>query len=271
MKTIVIMVAAILATGCGTGHHESTGHHQEGDHANHGHGDHHSHSTTGELQVRPASGARAGEPVPLSLTIRGTDGKPVAEFETVHGEKVHLIIVREGLDQFAHLHPALSGSGELSVTHTFPIAGKYRLFADYRPLGGTSAVAVGSITVAGTAPDAEPLAANVPGKVHGDGLTADVALSPSPAGNAVRIQFRVHDEAGKAVADLEPYLAELGHLVFVSADATRYVHVHPVGGDRAKGMVEFDAHFPVPGHYKGWAQFKRGGRVHTVPLVTLTK
>jgi len=65
---------------------------------------------------------------------------------------------------------------------------------------------------------------------------------------------------------LEPYMGELGHLMFVSA-AGEYVHVHPAGGDAARDTVEFGAHFPGPGLYKGWGQFKRGGRVLVVPFV----
>jgi hypothetical protein len=62
-------------------------------------------------------------------------------------------------------------------------------------------------------------------------------------------------------------MGELGHLTFVGAGTGRYVHVHPAGGDAARGTVEFEAHFPEPGLYKGWGQFKRDGRVRVVPHV----
>lgn len=62
-------------------------------------------------------------------------------------------------------------------------------------------------------------------------------------------------------------MGELGHLMFVGSRSGRYVHVHPVGGDAAHGTVEFEAHFPESGLYKGWGQFKREGRVRVVPLV----
>jgi hypothetical protein len=62
-------------------------------------------------------------------------------------------------------------------------------------------------------------------------------------------------------------MGELGHLMFVGVGTGRYVHVHPGGGDAARGAVEFEAHFPEPGLYKGWGQFKRDGRVRVVPFV----
>jgi hypothetical protein len=55
--------------------------------------------------------------------------------------------------------------------------------------------------------------------------------------------------------------------VILSADATRYIHAHPITSDRDQGAVTFAAHFPAAGVYKGWAQFRRGGRLHTIPLV----
>jgi hypothetical protein len=58
-------------------------------------------------------------------------------------------------------------------------------------------------------------------------------------------------------------MGALGHLMFVSA-AGRYVHVHPAAGDAVQGTVEFEAHFPEPGVYKGWGQFKWSGRVRVI-------
>ena len=64
---------------------------------------------------------------------------------------------------------------------------------------------------------------------------------------------------------MEPYMGALGHLMFVSA-AGKYVHVHPVGEDADRGTVEFEAHFPDPGLYKGWGQFKKSGQVRVIPF-----
>jgi hypothetical protein len=63
-------------------------------------------------------------------------------------------------------------------------------------------------------------------------------------------------------------MGAMGHLVVISADAKQYVHAHPAsGGGGDKGEVAFAAHFPQPGLYKGWGQFKRAGRVAVVPFV----
>lgn len=80
---------------------------------------------------------------------------------------------------------------------------------------------------------------------------------------------------------LAPYLGAMGHLVVLSADGKEFVHSHPVGGDAMTNeghamtsggpTVAFEAHFKMPGLYKGWGQFNVGTkekeRIITAPFV----
>ena len=109
---------------------------------------------------------------------------------------------------------------------------------------------------------------DVPGTVKGDGLGARVGVSGVKAGGEGTIRFEIADQAGKPVADLQPYMGAMGHLVVISQDGKRYVHAHPEDDRKAGGnVVAFGAHFPKAGLYKGWGQFKRGGEVRVVPFV----
>jgi hypothetical protein len=195
--------------------------------------------------------------------IHAADGMMVKDFEVVHEEKVHLVIVRDGLDHFAHIHPTVDARGNLTVSHTFPVGGKYKLFADYTPSGGGHATATGSISIGGESPTAPPLVADAPGEIAADGVRATISAGPLKVGEPARVAFAVRDDEGPA--KLEPYMGALGHLMFVSA-AGKYVHVHPVAGDADGGTVEFEAHFPEPGLYKGWGQFKKSGQVRVIPF-----
>ena len=252
MNRTVLVAASLVMAGCAP---ESTDH--EGHH-------HHAPGSPAadELIVRTTPAApKAGEPVTLHLMVHTAAGDMVREFETVHERSVHLIAVRDGLDEFAHLHPDVDDRGNLTVTHTFPAAGTYRLFADYRPAGRGSAVARAEIRVDGPAVPAPPLVVNVPGRVTADGLTADVIVT--------REEFRFAlTDSGHPVPDLRPYLGGLGHLVLVSADGRRYLHAHPAGEDAARGRLAFAVHGAEPGTYKGWLQVRRADRVHTLPFVT---
>lgn len=218
-----------------------------------------------------------GEAVTLKLMIHDAGGKVVSKFEPIHEKLVHLIIVREGLDQFAHLHPVLNDDGNMTVEYAFPVAGKYHLFADHKPAGENQALAIARFEVAGEAAAAEPLVPNVPGKIApgklaSDQIHADIAVTGARAGTETGIAFTLHDAQGAPIADLQPYLGAMGHLVIVSADARDYAHAHPAEGSgsdagAAAGRVEFDAHFAKGGIYKGWGQFQRDGRILTVPFV----
>jgi len=190
----------------------------------------------------------------------------VSDFETVHEKKVHLIVVREGLDEFAHLHPEVDEPGNMTVQFIFPVAGKYFLYADHKPAGEMQATAVAKVDVPGKAPAPKKLSPNVPGTVKSENMTANVSVNGAQADG--EIVFTLMDSEGKPITDLEPYLGAMGHLVVISADGKQYVHAHPLDADKAtNNTVKFEAHFPAAGLYKGWGQFQHGGNVFTAPFV----
>ena len=236
----------------------------------HAHSSEHSSDSTLIVSTRPKP-AKSGEPTTLKLMIHEADGRMLSDFELVHEKKIHLIIVREGLDIFDHIHPKVDESGHITATHVFPVGGTYRLFADFKPHGKAQTTASASVNVAGDSPTAEPLKVNVPGNVTVNELQAEVSITPEPDNSAV-VSFELRDKEGTAITDLEPYLGAMGHLVVVSADGQRYVHAHPMhDGDSAAPIVSFEAHFPKPGLYKGWGQFQKDGAVFTIPFVVELK
>ena len=204
----------------------------------------------------------------LRLMIHGTDGSMVKDFEVIHEKQVHLIIAREDLGEFAHIHPEIDTGGNITTSFTFPTGGRYLIYADHKPAGKPQAAARAHLQVAGTAPPAQELSPNVPGEVSGDGLTARVSIERAADGDETVIAFDLVDVDGKAVSDLEPYLGAMGHLVILSANGEEYVHSHPLESkDASDGQVKFAAHFGGTGIYKGWGQFQRAGQVLTVPFV----
>ena len=223
------------------------------------------------VQTDPVHPA-AGKPTTLKLMIHGAKGAVVKDFAVVHEQKVHLIVVRDGLDQFAHLHPEVDPAGNLTVSYTFPTGGTYRLYADHQPAGGSQATARGEVKVAGDVPPAPPLTPDVPGKVAGDGLRAEVTVAGAKVGGEATIGFDLSDKAGQPIADLQPYMGAMGHLVVLSSDGKQYVHAHPAEEKVDKGhRVVFMAHFMKAGLYKGWGQFRRSGKVEVVPFVIEVK
>ena len=265
-RLITIGIAAALF-GCGTRESERDMNNHHGHHDGvraHGHEDS-QHGAHLSVSTDPADPV-AGHPVTLRMMVHDADGAMVRRFDVAHEEQVHLVIIREGLDHFAHLHPAPDAQGNLMVTHVFPAGGIYRLFADYTPTGGEHATATGQLTVGGPIPPAPALIPNGQGEIESDGLRATVSAAPLEVGAPARVAFALRSATGDPVL-LEPYMGEAGHLMFVGVEGWRYVHVHPVGANPSGGSVEFEARFPAPGVYKGWGQFRVQGRVRVVPLV----
>lgn len=209
----------------------------------------------------------AGSPTKLVLQILDDDGSPITMFDVLHEKLVHLIVVREGLDEFAHLHPEVNALGMITIEYAFPKSGKYRLFADHQPQGKTPGLSTGELVVAG---DDEPAAALVPNstqEVAVGEIKAHIAITPGDRETTVR--FHLVGATGQPVGNLQPYLGAMGHLVIISADGREYVHAHPLSEAQTApdGAVEFAAHIPKPGIYKAWGQFQRDGSVFTVPFV----
>jgi hypothetical protein len=108
---------------------------------------------------------------------------------------------------------------------------------------------------------------NAPGKVTADGLVAQVELQNAKTSESSEIRFRLTNESGQPIDNLQPYLGARGHLVVISADGKHYVHAHPTDASTAANEVVFMSHFPAAGMYKGWAQFQVSGQIRTVPFV----
>ena len=205
------------------------------------------------------------EPVELRLMLHDKSGKMLKDLEVIHEKLAHLIIVREGLDKFAHIHPKVHPDGNITIKHTFPIAGTYHLYLDYQAKGMSPATGQQTLVIAGDAAAAPALKVTAPGDVIADGLLTKVSVEASKKSAVLRFDLRNMD--GTPVNDLEPYLGAMGHLVVISNDAKEYVHAHPLPTESGASQVSFEAHFPGPGIYKAWGQFKRAGTVVTVPAV----
>lgn len=266
MKHLVILVAATFLFGCSKETDPNV--RKEDAHGAGQHGDHGSGASGAMLMVQTVPKAlKPDESSTLNLMIHDANGSMVREFDVNHDKLAHLIMVRDGLDEFAHIHPDVDGQGNLTATHIFPKAGKYRLFVDYKPKGKPAATATAVVEVPGDAPSAPPLVVTAPGKVIADGLAVEVEVQNPKAGKEVDVRFRLNDSSGNPVADLQPYLGARGHLVILSADGAKYVHAHPGESRTAANEVVFTAHFPSVGFYKGWGQFLLAGQVRTVPFV----
>lgn len=283
MRAWITIFLIVLAAGCGNRERGAppakvpaanhNGHADHGTPPKNGDSDHGGHEAMKMVPQRKLmvktepTKPQAGSPTKLALQIHDDDGTTIRRFDLLHEKLVHLIVVREGLDEFAHLHPEVDDSGKISGEYTFPKAGKYRLFADHQPRGKLPGLAMGELVVAGDDAPAVALVPNVADEVTVGEIKARVAIKPGESETKVR--FHLVNSIDQPVEDLQPYLGAMGHLVIISDNGREYVHAHPLREAKTApdGTIEFAAHFPKPGIYKAWGQFQRDGSVFTMPFV----
>ncbi|PYI57254.1 hypothetical protein [Paenibacillus flagellatus] len=220
--------------------------------------------TVGEAGPSDSAGGRRT----IRVAIEGKDGKPIESFETNHEKLLHLMVISKDLSYFNHIHPEYKGNGAFEIANDFPSGGDYRLIADFKPTGGDTMTKMAWVKLDGAS------AAPVP-------VFPDAVLDKTFAGNRVKLTvdglaankettlaFSIADErTGRPVTDLEPYLGAIGHVVVLTEDGERYVHVHAEEGQGTGPEALFETTFPKSGIYKIWAQFQRHGEVFTASFV----
>jgi hypothetical protein len=98
-------------------------------------------STDGYDVTLHAGAGTAGREGRLAFSVR-RDGRPVA-VQPYLGADGHLVALREGDLAYLHVHPLTGGApGAIAFAATYPSAGRYRLFLQFRHAGRVHTAAV---------------------------------------------------------------------------------------------------------------------------------
>jgi hypothetical protein len=197
---------------------------------------------------------QAGRTRALRFRVLDSRGMPVHDFDSEHGARLHLIVVRRDLTGYQHVHPRLASDGTWSIPLTLPDPGAYRMFADFQT-GGRHLTLGADLFVPGNFKP-RPLPAQA-GTAAVDGYSVELS-ERSPGA----LHFRVR-RGRREITDLQPYLGARGHLVALREGDLAYLHVHPEEGATPGAGVSFQASFPSTARYRLFLQFKHEGRVHT--------
>ena len=235
-------------------------------------------SICGMALVRMPAASFATYPVDLRVTPTLTGARlrlsvlhpatrlAVRKFTVVHERPLHLFLVGDGLEYFAHEHPVLQPDGVFMLDVSLPKPGPYMAIAEFLPEGGTPQTFQQAFTTGDPFSRAANPAVDTAPKVV-DGMRVSLDASKAAAGDAKALIFRVEDAAsGAAVTDLQPYLGASAHLLVVPFDLTEAIHGHPTE-DGPGPALSFAPLLPRAGRYKIWLQVQRNGTVSTVPFV----
>jgi len=241
-----------------------------------------------------------GTPTLLTFFVKDEpEGIPITDLQIEHEKYMHIIGVRDDLNEFFHLHPepVLSEDGKTpepgmwSVRHTFVKPGTYKVWTDVAWRGENHSIGHPVFHVEGEGPRSEKQINFGTNVIVGEYQVALEYDSPIPAREEREISFDIHDLFGNEV-EVEPYLAADMHLTVIKDDLKQYIHTHPDGGrhasygksqianrliekalahggEEAPGVVtdngssdehiNFHITFPEPGIYKLFAQFRPKG------------
>ena len=205
----------------------------------------------------------AGQPVTLTYTPQetGNEAAPVP-LAVVHEKKIHLIIVRKDLSVFYHEHPEFTTAGNYKVPFTFAKGGDYVLFQDYTPAGSGHQLGRQVVTVQG--PRYAPVTFKADDMTwEQDGYAATLTFDkPLTTGQLLGMKINL-TKGGQPITDLDNYLGALGHVVVISEDTERYLHVHPNDQPDKGPSIGFNTNFEKPGLYRVFLQFNHAGTIHT--------
>lgn len=209
----------------------------------------------------------AGKDALIRIAVKKTDGEPIEAFDLNHEKLLHLMVISKDLSYFNHIHPEHIGGGVFEIRNVFPAGGDYRLIADLKPAGGDAMTKMEWISIEGAEAELIPVTPDLEPQTAG-GTNVKLSIDKLGVKQESTLRFAMTDEqSGRLVTDLEPYLGAIGHVVVLSEDGERYVHVHAEEGQGAGPVAVFETQFPSSGLYKIWGQFQRQGEVFTVSYV----
>jgi hypothetical protein len=206
-----------------------------------------------------------GDTVTLTLRVlHPATGQTVKNFEIVHEKLMHLFLVSENLEFFAHEHPVLQPDGSFTLDVRLPYGGMYRMLADYYPSGSVPQLAINTLFVSG-APQLRKIAPSL-APCPSENLTASLRLDPDPpvADLESKLIYTLSPADG-----LQPYLGAWAHMLIASADLIDLLHLHPFLVTGAN--LQFNVIFPRTGMYRIWTQFQRRNVVNTVVFTVPVK
>jgi len=242
----------------------------------------------------------AGKSTDITFKItRG--GEVITDFVDSHTKKMHVVVVRDDLTGYQHLHPVMAADGIWTLPVKFPTGGNYHIVSDFKITEGALDVnyVLGTdVIVDGdqTAPVTLPAPAD---RIEVDGFVISLSGALSASDHGMLMATVTKD--GVPVT-FEDYLGTTGHLVAIREGDLAYAHMHPSGHDHGSaetetisdgatatsemdtemgmqedeaahsmpGMIHFETEFPAgAGSYKFFFQFQVEGKVHTAEFVAI--
>jgi len=211
--------------------------------------------------IRPD--VQPGKEVLLKFTINDIQSKkPIPDLEIVHDKIMHVVLVRNDLKHFDHIHPKILESGVFTVPYKFSSSGTYRIWIDFT-IDGMQHIVDFDINVPGNSETGEKDSLN--------GLK--VNFSPPKeivAGKEIDLKFEIFDSNNKPIPITEKFLAANAHLIAIDEALQEFNHNHDENFNK-DNIISFKYKFLKAGKYKIWVQFSTEGKTKTASFQVVVK
>ena len=218
-------------------------------------------SSTVEVQlITSPQAVEAGSPAKLEFTFK--NGGRNVQLDVAHEKYVHLMVISDDLTWFRHIHPEEQAGGSYVVTETFPVAGKYLLFTDFKPNGAAPIVNRQEIEVKGDRGDTkEDYSDKFISETGGYKVTLENG-NDFKTNRTQSLEISIEKDGKKlSEKDIQQYLGATAHIVMTGKADKEYLHIHPMSGKQFPVYAE--THIEKPGIYRIWVEFQVNDRVHT--------
>lgn len=196
--------------------------------------------------------------------VMNADGSVFTDYGVSHTKEMHLIVVRDDLRHFYHLHPDRDALGNWSVDFKPEAGGTYRFYADFADKNMQAHLLTFEREYAGEKGEYGITHDNATTRVI-NGVTYELFVEMD--NSALTLKYRATDAQGNTPTFGE-YLGERGHVVLLGPDG-EYIHTHPFKD--YPGYNEQDPPIFMTGELRGrfyriYAQFNITGEIVTVPF-----
>lgn len=184
-------------------------------------------------------------------------GTVFQDYGVSHTKEMHLLVVRNDLRYFQHIHPERDAEGVWHVPFTAPVGGTYWIYADF----------IGKDDKAHTIRfekivDADPGQSGLIKNMTEEKMVRNyiVRFEANSYDQGTLFTFHIRDARYRDVPHLEEYLGAMGHGILIAPDGG-FIHTHP---SPAGDTLVF--HTPVLSgdFYRIFTQFQIQGEVLTV-------
>ena len=245
MRTFVSVCTVLLLAGCSSVSHEG----QESEHGE----QMAMNEDKPELFVEDRS---TGKDLAFAV-LQG--GKIITDFGESHTKKMHLIVARDDLKYFYHLHPEIDTEGVWHVNFVPNASGRYRLYADFVDVENRPYLLRFGKTVPGEVKDHGYVRDERREKTYEE---IDVTFESAEVEGGTELRYTLTDAEGNPVV-LEEYLGAKGHSVLLSSVNGAFIHTHPAEGPQERGAATFFVPRERDPAYRIFTQFQVEGRVIT--------